>query len=175
MCNMQKMLKMIIGSSSFAFCIAVIHGANVGKPNQVEKPKPIVTKVSFSEVKSGKTKIVGRLGIPIGDVAVISGKWKIDSTVRAKISTGADFVVDTVNGQKLSADIIFRHVDISKFTIAKEVHEKNGLIQTLLVYESITFEGIPDAVFDRHGVPKMQADRATGYYCTLNIVRVEKN
>lgn len=188
---MQKMSspQKTIGISCCAFCMAMVYGANVGKPihvqkpnpkqvqkakpMQAQKPKPIVKTVSFADVKSGRTKIVGRLGIPIGDVAVISGKWSVDRP-RGKDSTGVGFVVDTVNGKKLSADIVFRDPHIYKYTFAKGVHEKDGLNQSLLVFEAIRFEGLPDAVFIRHGVRLRQAARPPGYYSTLVIVRVEK-
>lgn len=136
-------------------------------------PNPVEQKIPLSDLKSGRVKIIGRLGVPIGDVAVVSGTWRLaKESGPTKVAQKPHFVVEFVNGKMLSTPETFSPFDVAILPNAKGEVKKDGLNQSLVVFESVCFEGIPDSAW-QDGRSPIQALRPTGFYSTLEIIRVE--
>lgn len=112
------------------------------KPTRQSKPRITIEEIQDSIV-------VGKLGIPLGDVATIVGRWEIDETRKA----GEQLVVSEINGRRLAKPLQFSGSPPTLHSFYGDEHHKLQFDRTyrLRVYESAGFTGIRPEWFKESG------------------------
>jgi hypothetical protein len=123
-------------------CYAVVY-----LPNAYSQNKPAGNMVELVELQNGNQYITGKLGVRIGTVVRITGKWHAPekSNIITKDSPKRRFEILTVDGNRIDQKILFSEGDI--MTIAnRDVHTITET--TFMAYESCEYEGVPAAAYD---------------------------
>ena len=118
---------------------------------------------SIPVIKLNRSKVIGSLGLPLGEVVTIEGITADGEYTRRKADAGETLLrVQTVNGRPLKREAIFHFRPFEGADLKKP---RAGMRFKYIGYETGGFSGIPDKAFDY--VPRVATD---GYYFTTSLV-----
>ena len=127
--------------------------------------------IPIRDIMSGRAIIIGRIGVPIGQVVTITGEWQEPSVVSTSLKNRPtpSFVVKLVDGKALTKHQTFEGRDIH-ILLPSRVPVTIGRRQTFHAFESCGNMGVPATAWDDRGSP-IAHERSFGFYSTLLIVR----
>ena len=106
--HMPKMLRLFVVATLIAICSCADTQVESGAEEERVKLVPV------QSIEAGKVQIVGRLGVPIGTVVTVSGKWHAPGGVPTKLESGIDFRITSINGKRLSDPVVFDKSEITE-------------------------------------------------------------
>lgn len=128
---------------------------------QSQRTRPNTNTIHVSRLN--KSKVVGSLGRPLGEVVTIEGIAADESYTRRKADTGDTLLrVQAVNGKSLKREVIF---PFHPYEGTQMKRPPAGMRFKYVGYETGGFSGTPEAAFVY--VPRAAT---TGYYFTTSFV-----
>lgn len=132
----------------FVVCVAAAGAAVAAE----ERPKPNDGKpVGVAELMK-TVKLIGRLGVPIGDPCTIKGKWTVNTS---KPGDELLLAVHEVNGKSLREPVYFEAESVFSIlsSVTKQEPKKDEQWR-MRVVETGEFRGYSDAVWKELGMGK---------------------
>lgn len=133
--------------------------------------QPAHTTINVEKIRSGEVILIGDLGVPIGDVVEVAGRWvKTEKTGDGPTkhpNAARRFEIISVDRKKLDAPIVFRGPDV-QILMDNDAFLRN-VEKGVIAYETLRYGGLPPNVWDRLGRP-VATDRKWGPYTHLTIV-----
>jgi hypothetical protein len=119
-----------------------------------------------------RVRIIGKLGLPFGDLATIRGRWT--SVSRAKPS-GPILMVGSVDGKPLNPPAEFTTAEVLPVSGPADVPPAIGEVWELRGAETGGFQGVPPKVLEEHWKNGSPPSATIGYrFCTKFIYVTKK-
>jgi hypothetical protein len=117
-------------------------------------------KITITDINSGKVVIVGKLGVPIGELVTISGAWKQPiSSAKGPTKAGPrpTFEISEINGHQPLEPIVFQQRDITE-VFHGLIDTEIGRVQRFEAYESCRYIGISPSAWKGKDSPIADSD-----------------
>ncbi|MBI2267226.1 MAG: hypothetical protein HYU64_19030 [Armatimonadetes bacterium] len=102
-------------------------------------------RIDASDIASGKVEIVGRLGLPLGRIARVKGRFVDGTTLRMKDYDGITLMkVTAADGKELKGPATFRFENLPGGTPPRTAP---GAAFDVQVYETGRYVGVPSEAF----------------------------
>jgi len=121
-----------------------------GKDNPEKRRSPRKTKITVAEIH--QAEVIGRLGVPLGQVVTIEGIVADEDYIRTKANSGHRLLrVLKLDGRRLKEEVVFRFPKLSPLDEERVKEPKVGARFAYICYENGGFSGIPGAAFKHIG------------------------